>query len=185
MGVIDICIGIGASLLAGIVSETVTWLLVTRKPEYKKNQAKIESMQEQLKKMKAANNAHTPQGKKGIAKLQETLQQMQQKASFSKFGSTILNAVIMIVLVSTLNNVFEGVVAGRLPFEPFALVRNITHRNLIGSDWYECSVIFFYILSSMAFRPTMQKIFGSAPKRGQSMLPQWALPPEEDEGHRD
>lgn len=185
MGLLHIAFGVGASVLAGLVNEVVTWALVTRKPEWKKNQEKIEAMQATLKKMKAASNAHTPAGKKAIEKTQESLQQMQQQASFTKFGSTVLNAVIMIVLVTTLNNVFEGVVAARLPFEPYALFRNITHRNLLGTDWHQCSVLFFYIVSSMAVRPTMQKIFGTGPKRGQSMLPDWAMPPEEDDNHRD
>ena len=185
MGLWHIAVGVGASVFAGLVNEVVTWAMVTRKPEWKKSQAKIEATKETLKKLKAASNAHTPAGKKGIEKTQESLQTMQQQASFTKFGSTLLNAVIMVVLVTTLNNVFEGVVAATLPFEPFALFRNITHRNIFGTNWHECSVLFFYIVSSMAVRPTMQKLFGTGPKRGQSMLPDWAMPSEEEDTHRD
>ena len=40
----------------------------------------------------------------------------------------------------------------KLPFEPFALLRGISHRNLMGSDFTDCSFIFLYILCTMSIR---------------------------------
>jgi uncharacterized membrane protein (DUF106 family) len=54
----------------------------------------------------------------------------------------------------------KGVVVAKLPFEPFSLMRNITHRNIPGSDYTECSMIFIYILCNVVFRPVIQKILG-------------------------
>ena len=181
MGLLDIAVGVGASVLACVVNEVITWVLVTRKPENRRRQEQIEKAKEALKKMKAAPSARTAAGRKAIEKAEENIQNLSQAATVAKMGSMLLNGLVMVVLVTTLNNAYEGVVAGMLPFEPVALVRNITHRNIFGTNWYECSVLYFYIVSSMAIRPTMQKIFGSGPKRGQSMLPDWALPPEEDD----
>ena len=47
---------------------------------------------------------------------------------------------------------FDGRVVAKLPFEPFALLRGISHRNLMGSDFTDCSFIFLYILCTMSIR---------------------------------
>lgn len=60
---------------------------------------------------------------------------------------------------------FEGVVVARLPFMPFGFVQNLSHRNLMGNDMYDCSMIFIYILSGVFLRPNIQKLFGHAPPR--------------------
>ena len=47
---------------------------------------------------------------------------------------------------------FDGRVVAKLPFEPFSLLRGISHRNLMGSDATDCSFIFLYILCTMSIR---------------------------------
>ena len=47
---------------------------------------------------------------------------------------------------------FDGRVVAILPFHPVSLVQNLTHRNLPGDDYTECSFIFLYILSTMSIR---------------------------------
>lgn len=47
---------------------------------------------------------------------------------------------------------FDGRVVAFLPFQPISLVQNLTHRNLPGEDYTECSFIFLYILSTMSIR---------------------------------
>lgn len=47
---------------------------------------------------------------------------------------------------------FDGRVVAFLPFQPISLVQNLTHRNLPGEDFTECSFIFLYILSTMSIR---------------------------------
>jgi len=72
---------------------------------------------------------------------------------------------------------FDGKVVARLPFEPFSLVRGLSHRNLPGDDYYECSMMFFYVLCSMGLRSNLQKLLGVAPPKtagGSS----WFMPPQ-------
>ena len=47
---------------------------------------------------------------------------------------------------------FDGKVVAKLPFEPITLLRGISHRNLMGSDYTDCSFIFLYILCTMSVR---------------------------------
>ena len=40
---------------------------------------------------------------------------------------------------------FDGRVVDKLPFLPIGLLQNLSHRNLVGDDFYDCSFIFVYI----------------------------------------
>ena len=64
----------------------------------------------------------------------------------------------MISLLGFLNSHFSGRVIARLPFEPFPLVRSLSHRGLDGNDWTECSMVFLYILCGISFRGNLQKV---------------------------
>jgi len=54
---------------------------------------------------------------------------------------------------------------GKLPFVPISLMQNLSHRNLMGDDYTDCSFIFLYILCTMAIRQNIQKMLGFAPSR--------------------
>jgi len=48
---------------------------------------------------------------------------------------------------------------------PLPLIRGLTHRNLPGSDYTDCSFFFLYMLCSMAIRPNVQKLLGFTPPK--------------------
>ena len=74
--------------------------------------------------------------------------------------STFFVALFMIIFMSLLSSAYQGVVVAKLPFEPFFLIKSLTHRNIPGSDFTECSMIFVYILSNVSLRPIIQKLLG-------------------------
>ena len=47
---------------------------------------------------------------------------------------------------------FDGRVVTKLPFVPISWFQNLSHRNLPGSDYTDCSFIFLYILCTMSIR---------------------------------
>lgn len=47
---------------------------------------------------------------------------------------------------------FDGRVVARLPFLPISWIQGLSHRNLPGDDYTECSFIFLYILCTMSIR---------------------------------
>ena len=75
--------------------------------------------------------------------------------------STILVGLFMIFFMYFLSGVYAGVVVARLPFEPFGMISGISHRNIPGADYKDCSMIFIYILSNVSLKPIISKIFGS------------------------
>lgn len=63
---------------------------------------------------------------------------------------------------------FDGRVVAKLPFMPISWIQGLSHRNLPGDDYYECSFIFLYILCTMSIRQNIQKLLGFAPSRAAS-----------------
>jgi len=55
--------------------------------------------------------------------------------------------VFLVYIVS-----FDGRVVAKLPFVPISWLQNISHRNLLGEDYTDCSFIFLYILCTMSIR---------------------------------
>lgn len=98
--------------------------------------------------------------------LEEEMKKFNQQMMSYKFKSTFFVGFFMIIFMSFLSNIYSGVVVARLPFEPFSLIRGVTHRNLPGSDFTECSMIFIYILCNVCIRPLIVKILGFEPPRG-------------------
>ena len=68
-------------------------------------------------------------------------------------------------LLSMFNSIFEGRVVAKLPFVPISWIQGLSHRNLSGDDYTECSFIFLYILCTMSIRQNIQKMLGFAPSR--------------------
>jgi hypothetical protein len=52
--------------------------------------------------------------------------------TFQSMKSNVAIAVIMIGVINLVGNYFSGKVVAHLPFEPFSLMRGITHRNIAG-----------------------------------------------------
>ena len=53
----------------------------------------------------------------------------------------------------------------KLPFTPISWIQGLSHRNLAGEDYTDCSFIFLYILCTMSIRQNIQKLLGFAPSR--------------------
>lgn len=97
------------------------------------------------------------------------LKEWHQQLTLSKFKSTGIVAIFMIAFMSTLSSTYHGVVVAKLPFTPIGLFQGITHRNLPGDDYTDCSMIFLYLLASIVVRSNIQKYFAFAPKSSFSM----------------
>lgn len=59
--------------------------------------------------------------------------------------------VYLYVLLSLLFS-FDGRVVAKLPFVPLSYIQGLSHRNLLGEDFTDCSFIFLYILCTMSIR---------------------------------
>lgn len=94
-----------------------------------------------------------------------------------RMKSMVAVGVTMASLFGVLSSAFEGQVVGKLPFEPWPFLLNVSHRGLLGSDPTDCAWLFIYILGSVTFRPTVQKLFGTTPPK-QSSFGSFFEPPK-------
>jgi len=76
--------------------------------------------------------------------------------------------IVFTALLSIFNSIFDGRIVAKLPFQPIGFLQGISHRNLPGTDYTDCSFIFLYILCTMAIRQNVQKLLGFAPSRAVS-----------------
>lgn len=65
------------------------------------------------------------------------------------------------VLMWQMSSIFDGVVAARLPFNPFNFVATMTHRGLQGEDLSEASLFAIFVIAQMAFRGLVSKLLGN------------------------
>jgi uncharacterized membrane protein (DUF106 family) len=100
---------------------------------------------------------------KKVATLDEQLKARNRDLSMTKMKSTLFTGVLLLGVFAMLNNLFEGTVVAKLPFEPFSLMRSMSHRGLSGSDPTDCSFLLIYILSQMSLRAHITKFLGFTP----------------------
>ena len=74
---------------------------------------------------------------------------------------TLATGVSMMLIMYLTNNFFYGKIIGTMPFEPYSLVSNMSHRGLYGDNMSEVSMVFIYIITQMAFRGSLAKLTGS------------------------
>jgi uncharacterized membrane protein (DUF106 family) len=164
------------------LSELMSWVLLYRHPEYQSSKKKLEVMAANFAKAKeeteAASAASEPKLKKRERKIKAILTDMQRKMMVSTMKSTMLMSFSMMFIMYQLNSRFSGIVVAKLPFTPFGFLQNMSHRNLQGDDYTECSMIFLYIMCGMAIRSNIKKALGHEPPKG---MPNAWEPPSEEE----
>ena len=116
---------------------------------------------DKLKENTTAESTQSSKAKKSdrveeqVKNLRRDLSQMQAKSSF-------LVGIVLLSIFFFLNRLFYEVIVAKLPFEPIFFVKALSHRNIPGEDFTDCSAYFIYALCSVSFRPTIQRALGFA-----------------------
>jgi len=113
---------------------------------------------------------------KKLGKQEDFLKQTSRELSFTKMKSTVLVSVTLLTLYSLMTSIYDGVVIAKIPFQPFGILKGVSHRGLAGDDFTDCSMAFIYVLCSISFRVNVQKMLGFAPPRTQATGPFGAHP---------
>ncbi|KAH9402628.1 Calcium load-activated calcium channel [Tyrophagus putrescentiae] len=149
MAVSDAVLIVFISIFTALLGEGLTWLLVYRTEKYKKLKNEVEKQCKKLEKKKEVmGETNDKQQKKKLEREEEKLKNHNRDLSMVKMKS-----------------IFDGRVVAKLPFTPIGLIQGLSHRNLAGADFTDCSFIFLYILCTMSIRQNIQKILGFAPSR--------------------
>jgi len=155
------------SIATALLGEGLTWLMVYRTSKYKKLKSEVEKQSKKLEKQKETIGAETSDRsqKKKLERQEEKLKTNNRDLSMVKMKSMFAIGFAFTALLSMFNSIFDGRVVAKLPFVPISWLQNISHRNLLGEDYTDCSFIFLYLLCTMSIRQNIQKMLGFAPSR--------------------
>nr|CAG4636525.1 EOG090X0DWG [Eubosmina coregoni] len=162
----DTLLIVGISVFTALLGEGVTWLLVYKTEKYQKLKAEIDRQSKKLEKIKEGHSdALDKQFKKKVDREEEKLKNNNRDLSLVKMKSMLAIGFAFTALLGMFNSIFDGRVVAKLPFTPISFVQGLSHRNLPGDDYTDCSFIFLYILCTMSIRQNIQKLLGFAPSR--------------------
>ncbi|XP_029818082.1 calcium load-activated calcium channel [Manacus vitellinus] len=144
----------------------ITWVLVYRTDKYKRLKAEVEKQSKKLEKKKETiTESAGRQQKKKIERQEEKLKNNNRDLSMVRMKSMFAIGFCFTALMGMFNSIFDGRVVAKLPFIPLSYIQGLSHRNLLGEDYTDCSFIFLYILCTMSIRQNIQKMLGLAPSR--------------------
>nr|CAG4646583.1 EOG090X0DWG [Macrothrix elegans] len=162
----DTLLIVGISVFTAFLGEGVTWVLVYRTEKYQRLKTEIERQSKKLEKIKESHSdALDRQVKKKIDREEEKLKNNNRDLSLVKMKSMLAIGFAFTALLGMFNSIFDGRVVAKLPFIPISWIQGLSHRNLPGEDYSDCSFIFLYILCTMSIRQNIQKLLGFAPSR--------------------
>eukprot|EP00243_Klebsormidium_subtile_P002712 TRINITY_DN15505_c0_g1_i1.p1 TRINITY_DN15505_c0_g1~~TRINITY_DN15505_c0_g1_i1.p1 ORF type:complete len:186 (+),score=39.96 TRINITY_DN15505_c0_g1_i1:220-777(+) len=155
------------ALGSALFSEAVNWLFVYRTATYKNLRSNIDKATKKLEVMKGQPAAVVKaKGKsKKMDRVDSYLKDTNQALSATRFRTSIVVYGIMFFVFSIMNTLFDGKMVAKLPFTPIAIFRPLSHRNLPGEDFTDCSMVFLYAIAGAALRPNVQKLLGFSPPR--------------------
>jgi uncharacterized membrane protein (DUF106 family) len=158
------------SICTALLGEGVTWLLVYRTDKYQRLKLDIEKQTKKLERKKEAHGDATLDRtqKKKMERDEERLKSTNRDLMLVKMKSMFAIGFAFTSLLSMFNSIFDGKVVAKLPFTPVSWIQGLSHRNLMGHDYTDCSFIFLYILCTMSIRQNIQKSLGFAPSRAAS-----------------
>ncbi|XP_024278048.1 calcium load-activated calcium channel isoform X1 [Oncorhynchus tshawytscha] len=162
------------SVCTALLAEGITWVLVYRTAKYKSLKAEVEKQSKKLymylnitveKKKETITESAGRQQKKKIERQEEKLKNNNRDLSMVRMKSMFAIGFCFTALMGMFNSIFDGRVVAKLPFVPLSYIQGLSHRNLLGEDFTDCSFIFLYILCTMSIRQNIQKMLGLAPSR--------------------
>ncbi|XP_025940405.1 calcium load-activated calcium channel isoform X1 [Apteryx rowi] len=179
------------SVCTALLAEGITWVLVYRTDKYKRLKAEVEKQSKKCLKLKPVfyflektallvisrrafavekkketiTESAGRQQKKKIERQEEKLKNNNRDLSMVRMKSMFAIGFCFTALMGMFNSIFDGRVVAKLPFIPLSYIQGLSHRNLLGEDYTDCSFIFLYILCTMSIRQNIQKMLGLAPSR--------------------
>uniref|UniRef100_A0A8C8R9I4 Calcium load-activated calcium channel n=1 Tax=Pelusios castaneus TaxID=367368 RepID=A0A8C8R9I4_9SAUR len=155
------------SVCTALLAEGITWVLVYRTEKYKRLKAEVEKQSKKLEKKKETiTESAGRQQKKKIERQEEKLKNNNRDLSMVRMKSMFAIGFCFTALMGMFNSIFDGRVVAKLPFIPLSYIQGLSHRNLLGEDYTDCSFIFLYILCTMSIRqnPVILTTFMASPE---------------------
>jgi len=167
----NILIVVGVCVASALAAELISWVLVYRRPAYIRLKSQIERSSKKLEKKRsekqqqAGASSNSGKADKIVKRLESELKKANMMMQAQQMRSNFALMAVMMSLMYYMNSAYAGVVVAKLPFTPFGFLQGLSHRNLEGEVFTDCSMIFLYVVTGMGIRPNLKKLLGhEAPK---------------------
>ena len=162
-----------------LIIEAVGYYYVYQLEEYKELIEKTKNLAQRVKKLKHEYLYGTSNKKKQEQKMikvqEDNFKECHRELGAFKGMTTLVCGAGTLIVMYFLSSYFQGLVIGKLPFDPWGMVGNMSHRGLGGEDMQECSMLFLYMLLQMILRGSVSKLAGTESPRMpvEHQTPKW------------
>lgn len=193
----SLCLAVlGYATASALLSEAFAWYMIYRTSDYHRLKNNLDKANKRLDKKKleepvavlksttVGTKAAKGKDKKGneskqdkkLTMLEKEVESTNRDLTLFKMKTNMATMMMHLFTFYALKTQYEGIVVARLPFEPFAMIRGLSHRGISGDDYRECGVILIYVLCSMAIKPNLQRALGHAPPKTAMPKSIWGIP---------
>jgi calcium load-activated calcium channel len=157
---------IAIAFLATCLAEAISYLLLYRTEKYKSLVRVLDRYTKKQDKQKEQQESslHSKSQQKKWNREEEQLRKLGKEFTTMQFRSTLAVGVLMMFVFAMMNRFFRGLVVARLPFVPIWPLKGLAHRGLTNPNVTDASASLIYVLSSLVFRQTTQRMLGHAVK---------------------
>ncbi|GMH40394.1 hypothetical protein BSKO_08298 [Bryopsis sp. KO-2023] len=152
------------SCVSGLLAEGLCWLFIYRTTSYRRLEAEMDRASRKLEVAKSTPNTGVKKQKKG-QRVEELMKASKGEVFKVQMKTSLVTGFALIVFFNLLTQLFDGIPVAKLPFEPPQFIRRVSHRNLQGDDFSDCSVAFIYMLCSTSIRNNLTKLLGLGPSK--------------------
>ena len=155
-------------ILSTLFSEFLCYVLVYSDDSFSPLTDEASECNKRITKLKDnKSSVNEKKDKKELVRLQKQLKTASTKLNGLRFKTNFIMPFVMMAVFGILGSSYDGLVVGRLPFEPFSFIQGMTLRGIdgIAEDNRDCSFFPLYILANMSLKPVITKLLGFAPPR--------------------
>ena len=154
------------ALLVALTTELINWFLIFRHENYKSGVQKVLKEQENYDSQRdklvfrageMTSNQYKIQ-KRRLDSAEQQLKVAQQAVMWQKTRGTLFVGALTMVCVGMINQSFSGMVAARLPFVPFQMIRNMTHYGIQNTDFQDVSTTFMFMLTNLSLGQYLKRM---------------------------
>ena len=157
---------IATAFLATCLAEIISYFLLYRTEKYKSIVRVLDKYTKKQDKQKEQQESslHSKSQQKKWSREEDQVRKLGKEFSTMQFRSTFVVGILMMLVFAMMNRFFRGLVLARLPFVPVWPLKGLAHRGLTNPNMTDASASLIYVLSSLVFRQTIQRMLGHAVK---------------------
>jgi hypothetical protein len=160
-GIVAFLLAFGTALFASSLNVFLSWLLLFRSAEFRRQAAELEKKQKAVEELKSKDQDASDQAAaKKTKRLENDIAALTKELTSKNMKYTVISGGLLFLLNRIVRGYFDGVIVARIPFEPFSLLQKITHAGIENQEGRDGNFQFVYWLGTLLFRDALMRWFG-------------------------